>query len=187
MKEMMISAAAITLLAACSDGGADKDGDGKISDEEVAAEMNTVKMEAGQWETQMEVTDLQLDGLPEGAPPNMADMMKASMGQTSRSCVTKEQAENPGAQFFAAQKQTNCDVKEFDMSGGKIKSTMTCSGPQGEGSMNMTMSGDYTPSAYDMTMTMESSSLPNGMTMNVKANVTGKRVGDCTYDLRGGE
>ncbi len=179
MKKILMCTAAITLIAGCSDGGADKDGDGKISNEEMAAEMNSVKMEAGQWETQLEIVDLKIDGLPEGAPPNMADMMKSTMSQTTKSCITEEQAENPGAEFFAAQDQENCDVKEFDMSGGKIKSAMTCSAPDGAGSMTMTMSGDYTPSEYDMTMTMESGDMPNNMAMNMKATVTGKRIGEC--------
>ena len=176
MKKLIISIAAVTLIAGCSDNGADKDGDGKITNEEVAAEMNEVNLEPGEWENTVEIIDVNIEGLPEGAPAGMMDSIKGQK-TTSKSCITEEQAENPGAQFFAAQEETNCEVKKFDMSGGAVSSEMACKNMGAPGNMNMTMDGQYGPSSYDMTMTMAGEA--GGMKMNMEAKSSGKRIGDC--------
>lgn len=177
VKKLLATVASLTLITACSDSGADKDGDGKISNEEVAAEMNEVSLEPGEWENTMEITDVAIEGLPEGAPAGIADQMKGTKN-TTKSCITKEQAENPGAEFFAAQDQNNCEVKKFDMSGGAIESEMACSGMGGApGNMEMAMTGQYGPSSYDMTMTMKGDAGP--MKMDITAKTSGKRIGDC--------
>ncbi len=179
MKKLIIPVAAIAMLAACSDTGADKDGDGKISTEEVAAEMDNVKLKPGEWETTMELIDVKLDGLPEGAPDNMAEMMKSQGKQTTKSCLTQEDVDKIGADFFAGPQAANCEVKEFNMAGGKVNSSMSCKPPQGTGEMNMTVSGDYGETSYDMTMNMKSEGLPGGMSMDMEAQLTSKRLGDC--------
>ncbi|WP_164115124.1 DUF3617 domain-containing protein [Sphingorhabdus sp. Alg239-R122] len=180
MKKLILSAAAIGLLAGCSDKGADTDGDGKISTEEVAAEMNTMKLQPGEWENTVEVVDVKIENLPEGAPAGIAEMMKGRKNSVKQ-CITEEKAANPGAEFFAAQKDANCDVKEFNISGGKIKSEMSCAAPagQGEGKMTMKMDGDYAETSYDMNMNMVATAPGTGMNMNITSKVTGKRIGDC--------
>ncbi len=176
MKKILISAAAISLISACSDNGADADGDGKITVEEVAREMNEVTLEAGEWENTVEMIDVKIDGMPEGAPAGMLDSIKGRT-TTSKSCITPEQAENPGAEFFAAQEKTSCEVKKFDMNGGAISSEMSCSNIDAPGKMNIAMDGQYGPSSYDMTMSMKGGAA--GMEMSMTAKSSGKRIGDC--------
>ena len=177
MKNLLVSVAAICLIAGCSDNGADRDGDGKITAEEVAEEMNRVTLEPGEWENTVEIVDVKIDGLPDGVPAGVMDSMKGKV-TTSKSCITKEEAENPGAQFFAAQEKTNCEVKKFDMSGGAVSSEMSCSNMGGApGSMTMAMDGQYGPSSYDMTMNMNGGA--SGMKMNISAKSSGKRIGNC--------
>lgn len=177
VKNLLLSAAAIALLAGCSDAGADADGDGTITAEEVAKEMNEVTLEPGQWENTVEIVDLDIDGLPEGVPAGAMDQMKGRT-TTTKSCITPEQAQNPGAEFFAAQEKTNCEVKKFDMSGGAVSSEMSCKDMGGTpGEMTMAMDGQYGPSNYDMTMKMTGGA--GGMTMNITAKSNGKRIGDC--------
>lgn len=176
MKKLLISVASLALITACSDSGADKDGDGVITNEEVAEEMNEVNLEAGEWENTVEIVDVSIEGLPEGAPAGMMNSLKGQV-TTSKSCITEEQAENPGAQFFAAQEDNSCQVKKFDMSGGSISSEMSCSNMGAPGEMNMTMDGEYGSSNYEMTMTMKGSA--GGMEMDMSAKSSGKRIGDC--------
>lgn len=177
MRKLLVSVAAICLIAGCSDQGADKNGDGKITSEEVAQEMNRVTLEPGEWENTVEIVDVKIDGLPEGTPAGIMDRMKGQV-TTSKSCITEEQAKNPGAQFFAAQKETNCDVKKFNMSGGAVSSEMTCTNMGGApGNMTMAMDGQYGPSSYDMTMNMNGGA--GGMKMNISAKSNGKRIGSC--------
>lgn len=177
MKKLLISAAAISLLAGCADKGADNDGDGKITAAEVAEEMNEVTLEPGEWENTVEIVDVKIEGLPEGTPAGIMDSMKGKV-TTTKSCITEEEAEKPGAQFFAAQEKNNCEVKKFDMSGGAVSSEMSCSNMGGApGSMTMAMDGQYGPSSYDMTMNMNGGAA--GMKMNISAKSSGKRIGDC--------
>lgn len=176
MKKLLISVASLALITACSESGADKDGDGKITNEEVAAEMNEVNIEAGEWENTLEIVDVKIEGLPEGAPAGMMDALKGQT-TTAKSCITKEQAENPGAQFFAAQEDNACEVKKFDMSGGSISSEMSCTNMGAQGAMNMTMDGDYGSSSYEMTMNMNGNT--SGMKIDMSAKSSGKRIGDC--------
>ena len=169
--------AILGLTAACSDKGADHDGDGKITAEEVAQEMNRVTLEPGEWENSVEIVDVKIEGLPEGAPAGIMDSMKGKVTK-SKSCITKEQAENPGAEFFAAQEKTNCEVKKFEMSGGAVSSEMACSNMGGApGNMTMAMDGQYGPSSYDMTMNMNGGA--SGMKMDITAKSIGKRIGAC--------
>ncbi len=175
MKNIVLSVAAVTLLAGCSSNKADADGDGNISADEVAKVMNEVTLEPGEWENTVEIVDVQIEGLPEGAPANIMDSMKTTT--VTKTCITEEQAKNPGAEFFAAQEQTDCKIKKFDMSGGAINSEMSCSNVGAPGEMNMAMTGQYGPSSYEMTMTMDGGA--GGMKMNITAKNNGKRIGKC--------
>lgn len=175
MKKILMSVAAVTLLVGCSSNEADADGDGNISADEVAKVMNEVTLEPGEWENTVEIVDVKIEGLPEGAPANMMDAMKTTT--VSKSCITEEQAKNPGAEFFAAQEQTSCKVKKFDMSGGAISSEMSCANAGTPGEMTMAMTGQYGPSSYDMTMKMNGGA--GGMKMDITAKSNGKRIGEC--------
>ena len=180
MQKLFMSVASAALLVGvtgCSDKGADADGDGKITAEEVAKEMDKVTLEPGEWENTVEIVDVKIEGLPEGAPAGMLDSMKGKK-TNSKSCMTEEQAKNPGAEFFAAQEKTDCEVKKFNMSGGAISSEMACTNMGGSpGNMSMAMDGQYGPSSYDMNMKMNGGAA--GMKMNITAKSSGKRVGDC--------
>ncbi|WP_422342564.1 DUF3617 domain-containing protein [Parasphingorhabdus sp.] len=176
MKKLVVSVAAVALLAGCSSNTADADGDGNITADEVAKVMNEVTLEPGEWENTVEIVDVKVEGLPEGAPAGMIDGMKGQKTVT-KTCITEEQAKNPGAEFFAAQEQTDCKIKKFDMSGGAIDSEMSCSNVGAPGDMNMAMKGQYGPSSYEMTMTMDGGA--GGMKMNITAKNNGKRIGKC--------
>ncbi|MEO9601530.1 DUF3617 domain-containing protein [Parasphingorhabdus sp.] len=180
MNKLLFSVAALSLMGGCSDKGADHDGDGKITTAEVIEEMNEVTLEPGEWENTVEIVDVAIDGLPEGTPASIMDSMKGQV-TTTKSCITEEEAENPGAQFFAAQAQNNCEVKKFDMSGGAVSSEMACRNMGGSpGDMTIAMDGQYGPSSYDMTMNMEGGA--SGIKMNISAKSSGNRIGSCPVE-----
>jgi hypothetical protein len=99
---------------------------------------------------------------------------------TVSNCVTPEQAARPSANFMAAQKNSNCTYQDFSMEGGRMTGTMTCSGGQVPGQMEMAMEGEYSARSYDMNMDMNAKGMPGGMTMTIKARTTGRKVGECT-------
>ncbi len=174
------SVLALLLLSACSKKASDDAAAGKpMSSGDIAAKMDSVKLEAGEWEATQEIVDAKLSGLPKGVP---ADAMNRMIGQrtTVKHCVTPEQAANPSAEFLSAQKDVKCDYSTMDMRGGKVKAEMHCAIPQQPGAkMKMVMSGTYLPANYDLAMTVDTSGLPNGMGMVMKMKTSGKRIGDC--------
>jgi len=166
------AAAAIALLAGCNSSEAPKGRD--MTAEEVADELSEMKIEPGQWEATNEIISASAPGMP-------PDMLKQMVGNktTVQNCITKEQAAKPSANFLAAQENSNCTYQDWSMNRGKMTGSMTCQGGQMPGKMVMAMTGTYGSTKYDLSMDMKSTGLPGGMSMDIKARTTGRRVGDC--------
>jgi Protein of unknown function (DUF3617) len=105
--------------------------------------------------------------------------MKAAMGQgmTVKSCLTKEQAEKPGADFFGGDADSNCTFQQLDRSGDNMSVQMTCK-PDGKTSIVSSMQGRFQAESYSMTMDQKMSGSPMGE-MSMKGKIEGKRLGDC--------
>ncbi|MGV3770245.1 MAG: DUF3617 domain-containing protein [Sphingobium phenoxybenzoativorans] len=172
---LISAAAAVLALSAC---GKSPEKGGNITAEDVAEKMSSVKLEAGQWEATQEIVDVQMTGLPEGAP----DAAKAMIGHKTsfKHCITPEQAEKPSADFLAAQKDAKCTYSNMEMAGGTIIAATTCQIPQQPGAeMKMAMQGTYMPDHYAIAIDVDSSGMANGMGMKMKMKSSGKRIGDC--------
>lgn len=183
---MMLAGSAVLALAACGKGEEPGAGAGASAEnqsvEQVATEMKKIALLPGEWETTQEVIDVQLEGAPKEMPAGMLEAMKGRK-TTSKSCITPEQAANPSADFLTAQKDSKCTYSGFEMTGGTMKGSVSCPGPEG-GSANMTMEGSYTADSYAASMEMQSegmggTSMP-GMKMRMKMRTIGKRLGECT-------
>jgi len=165
-------------LAACGDsGGADADGDGKITQAEVIAEMadgSPVAMRPGEWEQTFEFTSAEIPGLPAEAQ----EMMKERMGSsfTSKACLTEKDVAKPDADFFSGQTDNNCTYDKFDRSGNAIEMQLTCD--TGGGIATMVMNGEFGEDEYTMAMDNTVSGTPMG-DMTMKGTMTARRIGDC--------
>lgn len=179
MGRMIFAAAAMALLAGCGDsGGADADGDGNITAQEAAAEAASggqVAMRPGRWEQKMELTEIDMPGMPAG----MADMIKGQMGQgmTVTHCLTEEDVQEPTPEMFSGEGQDNCKFEEFDRSGNNMRMRMSCDS-EGGGKVNIAMDGEYGAEAYRLDMDMNSTGGAQG-DMNMKGAITARRIGDC--------
>ena len=171
MRPILLASATLLSLAAC---GQSEEKGRKQSAQEVAKEMAALKMEPGQWVATNEILSASAPGLPEQA-------LKQMVGQktTVSNCVTPEQAAKPSANFLAAQKNSNCTYQDFSMEDGRMTGTMTCSGGQVPGEMEMKMAGEYSARSYDMNMDMNAKNMPGGMAMTIKARTSGRKVGEC--------
>lgn len=179
MRKLIVSSAACAALAlsACSDKGADTDGDGKVSSEEAQKELSSggaVAMKPGLWEVKIKFDSLDAPGLPEAAK---AQMTKAMSEMSVKSCLTKEQAEKPGADFFGGDEGSNCTFEQLNRSGNKMTVQMTCK-PQGGITIANKMEGSFEGETYAMTMEQKTSGTPMG-DMTMKGRIDGKRIGDC--------
>ncbi|AOG01081.1 MAG: DUF3617 domain-containing protein [Blastomonas sp.] len=182
LQTVSILALPLVALAACSGGGADKDGDGKISKEEVVAEAEAIKFSAGEWENKVEIVDVKFDEskLPPEAKGMTGAIVKQMVGQvqTTKNCLTKEEAEKPGADFLAGAENDECTYKKFDLSGGKIDADIACKGKEAGQQGDIKLTGTYTATSYDMQMAMVMAS-PQSGSMTIKAKNSAKRIGEC--------
>lgn len=182
LQTVSILALPLMALAACSGGGADSDGDGKISKEEVAKEAEAIKFSAGEWENKVEIIDVKFDDskLPPEAKGMSGAIVKQMVGQvqTTKNCLTEEEAKKPGADFLAGAENDECTYKTFDLSGGKINADIACKGKEAGQEGNIKLTGNYTSTSYEMEMGMVMSSGQMGA-MTIKAKNSAKRIGEC--------
>jgi len=168
-------------LVSCSGGGADTDGDGEITTDEVAAEVKNIQFQAGEWETTVEFVDITFDEtkLPPEAKKFMVPIMESMKGQslTDSKCMTEEEAKNPQEEFFNAQEDQECTYDKFSLSGGSIDMAMQCTGSNGDGG-TVTATGSYTATSYDLDMAIATKGGQQG-DVNITAKSTAKRIGEC--------
>jgi hypothetical protein len=140
-----------------------------------------MRFEPGQWRVETQMVDV----VAEGMPPQVAQQMKASMGSLSSNvqCLTPEQASRPSSEMFAGKQNGQCKYDTFELSGGKLKATMSCPNASGA-KMAMTMDGSYTKTSYAVDSAMRIDSPTPGQSMTVKIKSTGTRTGECAAPAR---
>lgn len=165
-------------LAACGgDAADDATGSEAVSFEEAAerARSSDVRPRPGLYRSTVEVLEVSLPG----APANMAEMMRSSMGgQAHEYCLTEADVER-GFEEMArqSQEQNDCEFERFDVDGVDIDARLRCDFG-GQGAMTMTMSGTGGETSSEMNMTMQGNMGGMGdATIRMKA--VHERVGDC--------
>lgn len=178
MHKFFLLGVAALAISACSNTGADTDGDGKISTAEATTEMakgGAMAMKPGLWEVKIGFNKVEAPG----APADVQEKMKAQMGQgvTQRSCLTKEQVEKPSTDFFGAPPEANCTFEELSRSADGIKVAMTCK-PGGAMVIKSKMDGKFQAETYTMNIDQSTEGTPMGA-VKMTGKIDGKRVGDC--------
>jgi hypothetical protein len=176
--------AAIAILSACNSSGGDGVALENVSVEEAAKQARTaVKLEPGQWESQVRIVSVEMPGAPKEVADALGKSISAKVNTTS-DCLTPEEAEKPAADMFAGSKSGECRYDKFTMVGGKMDAVMVCKNPNPAqpGEVRMAMNGDYTSTSFglDMTMDMSGGGLPGAQGMKMRARTEGKRTGQCT-------
>ena len=178
MCKFVIVGVAALVLAACSDKGADADNDGKVSETEAKTEMakgGAMATKPGLWEVKTSFSDVTVEGVPKAVAAQMKTQM--AKGVTVSSCLTKEQVDKPGTDFFGGSPEANCTFDKLDRSGNTTMIEMTCK-PVGGMTLKSIMNGSFAAESYklDVVQTMQ-----GGPVGNVKMTgiAEGTRVGDC--------
>lgn len=173
MKRIIMAAVATALMAGCSGGNADADGDGEVSMKEAAkkAEAEGLKPEAGQYKAVITMTGMEIPGMP-------AEMAGhgAGMTTTTEYCLTQEEVDKGFEEMMKRGQNGECAYESFNLADGKMDAVMVCKTPEGEA--RMTMNGTVTPTTSDFTasMAMQVPEMGEGkMTFTAKH----ERIGDC--------
>jgi Protein of unknown function (DUF3617) len=168
-----IAAAAALLLAGCSGGNADADGNGEVSIKEAAeqAKDELPKPQPGLYKTTVTMTALDIPGMP----PEMKDH-GAGLVRTLEDCLTAEEVDK-GFEAMVKQGQNGeCSYESFALADGKIDAVLVC---KAEGrAIRTSMSGTTTSTGADLTATtaMEFDGAGKG---TMTATVKHERVGEC--------
>ena len=132
----------------------------------------------GLWKNTMAMTRFDVPG----APPAMAEQIKAMLGksQTTSACMTPAMSRAGVRDFSSSMQQGDCKMEDFKQGGGKMSGTMVCTGVSGLGAPRMKMDGSYTPEKVTMTLSGEvsDSKIPGGKA-NIGMTITSERLGDC--------
>jgi hypothetical protein len=170
MKRIIIAAAGAAMLAGCSGGNADADGDGAVTAKEVVdkVEAEGLKPEPGQYKATITMTGMEMPGMPAGHG--------AGMTTTTEYCLTEEDVGKGFEDMMKRGQDGECSYESFNLKDGKLDAVMVCKSKDGEA--RMTMDGTVTPTTSDFTATMGMNVPEMGegkMTFTAKH----ERIGDC--------
>lgn len=157
--------------------------------EEVATKARAaLKIEPGLWNSSTEILAVDMPGIKNKAmAEQIANSIRSAKATNFSHCVTPAEAGKPSSEMFAGKANGQCRYDNFQMAGGRIDATMSCTpqsgGLQGStaagGTMKMTMNGTYSSTGYDMTMNMATGAEAPGGGMSIKAHTKGARTGAC--------
>jgi Protein of unknown function (DUF3617) len=158
MKQSLTILPALALLSAC--GKAD-------------GELNP-----GFWKSTLTVTRFDIPG----APPEVAQRVKAFVGtsQTTAVCLRAAEAKAGVRDFSSSLQQGDCKMEDFKQSAGKMSGTIVCTGARGFGAPKMKMEGSYTTKKVEMSLSGEvsDSKIPDG-NANIGLTIVSELTGDC--------
>ena len=169
---------AILALSSCGDN-ADRDGDGQVSRDERAAEMKAdafIPMQAGEWQTTFTFTDIDVPSLGKAQRAQVMDEL--AKGASSKSCLSEDEAKNPGADFFGGAGAEKCVYKKFDISGQKATMTLSCAMEGMGGSIDMDMKGMMGADQFNFD-TDVAMRLPMVGKIKLKGTAVGRHIGQC--------
>ena len=173
MRNFLILATAALALTACS-GGEDKAGE-SAAVETPAKSMPAFTVKPGLWEIKIIFKSIEAKGLTEAAKKQM--MAAMGDGITVKNCVTKEQSEKPGAEFFGSPNSSNCAMNAMDVSGDRMSVKLTCK-PESKAVIESSMNGTFADNSYSMDVQQKTSGTPMGDLITA-GKIDGKRLGDC--------
>ncbi len=169
---------ACLLITGCSDSDADANGDGKITKDELANELQEggdLNLTPGQWEVTTSFSEFNAPDLD----PNTLSIVTKNLGKgtTIKTCLTETDVKEPGANFFGNGEADECEFSEFNRAGDSMVVAMSCKLPGGI-NIKSKMDGVYAAKSYELKLDSEMSGGPFGE-FGMVGTVTGQHIGDC--------
>ena len=160
----------VAALAACGGGAEQKE----------KAPEAAQAMQAGQWQSTLEVTNFRR------ADPGEPRLdMPVGTRASGSACVGADQGANPPPELFAGSDFEQCRWGDsFYMRRGRLVSGMTCR-RDGVGEVEVTVNVDFTATRFEGTAEMLTR-LPSDGDVVLAARISGSRTGECTPEPEGG-
>ncbi|WP_162935760.1 DUF3617 domain-containing protein [Tsuneonella amylolytica] len=170
--------APLFVLAACG-----SESEPRTAEEVVAEAGKLEKPRPGQYETQVELLEFSVPGLP----PKQAEQLRSMMGnvqeKASSYCLTQAEADKGFEDSIRKMTEgtggMKCEFDKFDAGGGKLDAALSCTGGQG---LNSTITIDGTTGAEASTMNVRMAQkapmIPGGEVV-MRMRMDSKRTGDC--------
>ncbi len=176
MRTILALASATLMLAACSgDNGSKAENGSSAKTSERPAVTGAMRANPGLWETKITFTSVDAKGMPKQAKAQMLAAM--GKGITVKTCLTEEQAEKPGAEFFGSAKDSQCAVEDMQVAGTGVAVSMMCK-PDAAITIESKMTGQFSADSYAMDVKQKTSGTPMGYFI-AAGRVEGKRLGNC--------
>lgn len=160
------------MVAACSGGNGDANGDGAISGSEAAAAAADMpKPEPGLYRATITMTGIDIPGMG----PEMAGH-GSGMTTTQENCLTPDDVAGGYEEMMKQGQDGSCRYEKFTVAGGKLDAVMLCRTDEGEARMEMAGTVTPTGSEFDATMQMNLDGKGNG---SMRFSTKHERIGDC--------
>lgn len=171
-KAMVVAAMALPLAGCGSDNGP------KTAEEVKQEAAQIAQPTPGEYRNKIEITRLDVPGMPPEAAEQMKAMMKAAQENTV--CLTKAQTDKGFKDMFKdIGKGDQCTYTKFEVDGGKLDAQMDCNSAQGAKS-TMKMNGTVSSTGSDVTVMMDTSGGPPPMSeMKMTMHAVSERIGEC--------
>ncbi len=137
-------------------------------------------MQAGQWQSTLEVTNFRR------ADPGEPRLdMPVGTRTSGGACIGPDQGADPPPELFAGSDFEQCRWAEnFYMRRGRLVSGMTCQ-RDGVGEVEVTVNVDFTATGFEGTAEMPTR-LPTDGDVVLAARISGSRTGECTPEAETG-
>ena len=104
-----------------------------------------------------------------------ANMPLPARNSTTTQCIATEDFSTDPKAFMGEQKDSGCEIDDYEIGDGQMHMTMTCDNQGGK--MTMVTQGSYTDDSFSSTTEMEMAA--GTMTMKMSSTSQGRRIGDC--------
>lgn len=169
MRQYFAAAAALALIS-CGGGGDGNEAAGDKAAEGAGTSGASASLQPGQWEITTQVLSMSAPNMPQGVNIPLPGPT------TIRTCITPEQAGQPGANIFTGSGESGgCTYESNNVRGGRVEATVECN--TADGTMRSTMTGQYGGSSFEVNQQVETTA--SGQTMEMESRTSGRRVGDC--------
>jgi hypothetical protein len=168
-----IATAAAVLLAGCSGGNADTDGNGEVSVKEAAvkAKDEMPRPQPGLYKTTVTMTNIEIPGMPDNMEGHGAGLTR-----TIEDCLTQEEVDKGFEALVKQGQDGECSYERFNVAGGKLDAVMVCEAQGRKARMEMTGTTTTTGADLEATMAMAFDGAGEG-TMSFTAKH--ERIGEC--------